>query len=177
MTNNTLFRRTNIVAGIGLLLMAVLAGWSNFAVLERLIIPTNAAKTAQNVFESNGVFRLGVLASLLTTVLEVLVSWGVLVGFARVNGGLSRLTAWFRFGYAAIFLGYAPIFAVAIAQLFGVLQKLEQPNLGLEQAQILALIDTQNFKNIWDFALLLFWLLWWAFNQKSIRFGPKKAAH
>ena len=175
MTNNTLSSRANIVAGIGLLLMAVLAGWSNFAVFETFIIPTDAAKTAQNVFESNGVFRLGVLALLLTTILEVLVSWGVLVVFARVNRGLSRLTAWFRLGYTAIFLGYAPIFAVTVSQLFGVVQKLEQPNLGLEQAQILALVDIQNFKNIWDFGLLLFWLFWWAFNRKSIRFGRKKA--
>ena len=176
MNTKTSFPSASIVAGVGLLLIAVLAGWSNFAVFETLIVPTDAAKTAQNIFGSNGVFRLGVLASLLTTVLDVLVSWGLLVVFARAAGGLSRLTAWFRLGYSAILLGYAPIFAVAIAQLFGVVQKLEQPNLGLEQAQIVALLDTRNFKDIWDFGLLLFWLVWWALNQKSIRFSRKKAA-
>jgi hypothetical protein len=147
--NDVLFRRASWLSGLGLFFMAVIAAWSNFAVLEALIIPNNAAKTASNILESLGLFRLGVLGFLVVVLLDVLVSWGLFVVFARVDEALSRLAAWFRLVYSAIF-------AIAIAQLFGIPQLLENPLLNLEQNQALVLFSTQHFKNIWDLGLLLF---------------------
>jgi hypothetical protein len=147
--NDVLFRRASWLSGLGLFFMAVIAAWSNFAVLEALIIPNNAAKTASNILESLGLFRLGVLGFLVVVLLDVLVSWGLFVVFARVDEALSRLAAWFRLVYSAIF-------AIAIAQLVGIPQLLENPLLNLEQNQALVLFSTQHFKNIWDLGLLLF---------------------
>jgi Domain of unknown function (DUF4386) len=147
--NDVLFRRASWSAGLGLFFMAVIAAWSNFAVLEALIIPNNAAKTSSNILESLGLFRLGVLGFLGVVLLDVLVSWGLFVVFARVDESLSRLAAWFRLVYTAIF-------AVAIAQLFGIPQLLENPLLPLEQNQALVLLSTQHFKHVWDAGLLLF---------------------
>ena len=62
---------------------------------------------------SEGMFRLGVLSLYLVVVLDVVVAWALLRVFSPVNEGLSRLAAWFRLAYAAVF-------AVAISQLAGV---------------------------------------------------------
>ena len=48
------------VAGLGLLLMFFAAVFSNFVVVEGLIIPTDAAKTAANILENPTLFRFGV---------------------------------------------------------------------------------------------------------------------
>lgn len=55
-------RRVALVAGLGLLLMAVLAGRANFAVLERLIVDGDAAATANAIIDAFGIFRLAIIA-------------------------------------------------------------------------------------------------------------------
>ena len=50
-------RTAAIVAGVSLLAMAVIAGLSNFAVIEKLQVPGEAGITAGNLAASSGLFR------------------------------------------------------------------------------------------------------------------------
>jgi hypothetical protein len=116
------------VAGIGLLAMAVLAGFANFGVVEQVGTPADAATP---------LFRAGVLALVLVVALDVLVALALREYFAPVDHALSTLTAWFRLVYAAVFL-------VAIAQL----------SAAAGAPDALARVD--DFRGIWDLGLILF---------------------
>jgi hypothetical protein len=137
---------------MSLLVMAVLAGGTQFMVLETLVTPEDAGQTARDLLGSAGMFRLGVASLFLVIVLDVVVSWALYRVFAPVNKAISMLAAWFRLAYSAIFM-------VAISHLTGVLPLLESdrsPVSDASQSQAQALLEIVTFKNIWDAGLILF---------------------
>ena len=72
-----------LVAGVGLMVMAALAGFGNFVVVEGLVTPGDAATTADDISASEGMFRLGVLGLYLVVVLDVVVAWALFGSSAR----------------------------------------------------------------------------------------------
>jgi len=107
-------RKAAIVAGFGLLLMMVFALFANYFVLESLIVPGDAATTANNIMADESLFRIGICSFIIVIILDVVVAWALYVFLKQVNKSLSLLTAWFR-------LGYAIMFGIALANLFSVL--------------------------------------------------------
>ena len=55
-------RRAALTAGIGYLTIFVLAIFANFVVIGGLIESGDAAATAENILESEGMFRAGLIA-------------------------------------------------------------------------------------------------------------------
>ena len=149
----TPLRRPAMAAGLGLLMMTVLAGAANLLVVEGLITADNPSQTAADILASEGVFRLGTAALLIVAILDVLVAWGLTEFLTPVDEGLSRLAAWLRIGYAAVF-------AVGVAQLVGVPRVLAdaQDALGDDAApmQSDALANVVAFQDIWGIALAIF---------------------
>src|SRR4051812_30761917 len=91
------------VVGVGLLLMAILAMFSNFLVLEGLIIPDDAATNANNIIANEMLYRSGFISFVIVLILDVLVAWVLYVLLKPVNKNLSMPAAWFRLIYTAIF--------------------------------------------------------------------------
>lgn len=145
-------RTAAIVAGFGLLLMAVAAMFAT-TVHESLIVPGDAAATADNILANESQFRLAVFSLLFVIVLDVLVAWGLYVFLRPVNRNLSLLAAWFRVVYAAVFL-------VAILNLGHALRILLSAGaltvLETGQLQAMALLSLNAFGDGWDLALALF---------------------
>ena len=104
-------------------------------------------------WSSDGLFRLGVASLYLVVVLDVVVAWALLRVFSPVNRDLSRLAAWFRLAYAAVFM-------VALSQLAGIPSLLGGAGYsGLftrEQLQGQALLKIDTFNDIWFAGLILF---------------------
>jgi hypothetical protein len=138
---NRPLRVASVVAGSGLALLTILAVFGNFLVLKRLIAPGDPATTMTNIAESTGLFRWGIASLLAAAVLDVVIAAALLRLFTPVNRDISRLAAWFRLTYAAVFL-------VAISQLTGVLPAIDNP----EQAQR----SIDSFNAIWNAGLILF---------------------
>ena len=103
-------RRSALVAGVGILVMAVLAGAANFGAIQGLVTDGDATRTAKDILASDGLFRLGIAAMVVVVVLDVVVAWALLRVFSTVHAALSRLSAWLRLAYAAVFM-------VALSQL------------------------------------------------------------
>lgn len=141
------------VTGFGLLLMAILAMFSNFSVLESLIIPDDAATTANNLIANEMLFRSGFISFVIVLILDVLVAWALYVLLKPVNKNLVMFAAWFRLVYTAIF-------GIALSNFLNVLPLLS----GAEylavftkdqlHAQVMLLIDA--FKNGWLIGLVFF---------------------
>jgi hypothetical protein len=144
-----------LTAGIGLLVLAVLAGAANFAAVQRLVTPGDATRTANDILASAGSFRLGTAALVAVALLDVVVAWALRMFFAPVNAHLATLAAWLRLSYAAIF-------AVAISQLAGALPLLRNApyvtTLGADQRRAEALLKIQSYEDIWHAGLALFGL-------------------
>jgi hypothetical protein len=134
-------RRASLVAGIALALMAVLAGVAKFAVLDPLITPGDAARTANDILASEGLFRSAIAALILTATLDIVVTIALLALFTPVNRSVATMAAAFRLAFAAVFL-------VAISQLVSVLAVLGDAD------QALRAVDA--FDTIWLVGLILF---------------------
>jgi len=121
--------------------MAVLAIFGNFVAIQSLVTPGDAAQTAIDIANSEGLFRWGIASLIVIAVLDIIVAAALLRLFEPVNRGVSMTAAWFRVAYVAVYL-------IAIIQLVLALGLLGDPN------QALRAIDA--YGTIWLVGLILF---------------------
>ena len=134
-------RTASLIAGLALALIVVLAPLGNFLAVQPLITPGDAAKTAQDILNSEALFRWGIASLILTAVLDMIVAVALLALFEPVNRNVSTMAALFRVAYAAVFL-------VAIIQLVVALGLLGDPT------QAMRAIDA--YTTIWLVGLIFF---------------------
>ncbi len=120
--------------------MSVLSAFGYLVAVKGLEVPGNAARTAANIAGHEGMFRFGILSLYLVAVLDVVVAWALYRVFKPVSEALSKLAAWLRIAYAAVFV-------VALTQLVGALR-----------LHARALQHVNTFTNIWDAGLVVFGL-------------------
>jgi len=122
--------------------MAVIAGVSNFGVIDNLTVPGDPGTTAANLVNSAALFRLGAVGLVVVAILDVAVAWGLYIVLRSVSPSLSLLGAWFRIGYAAIFV-------MAINNLFSALRAAP-----VDPAQSAFFLET--FQYGWQTGLIIF---------------------
>jgi len=153
---NRSIRQATTIAGVGLLLMSVLSAFGYLVAVKGLVVPGNAARTANKVADQESLFRFGIPSLYLVAALDVVVAWALYRVFKPVSDALSKLAAWLRVAYAGVFV-------VAISQLVGALSVHTQ-----------ALRHINSFTNIWDaglvlFGLYLFVLAYLTFRSEYVR--------
>jgi hypothetical protein len=148
-------RQAAIVAGIGLLLMAILAPFAEFSVRQSLIVPGNAAATANNIMANESLFRIAICIYLIVAILDVVVAWALYVFLKPVNKSLSLLAAWFRIVYAGILAIVLANFVMALQLLSGAdyLSAFETDQL---YAQMMLFLDAFSYG--WLIGLVIFGL-------------------
>jgi hypothetical protein len=134
------------VTGVGLVLMAVLAGFANGVVLNRLVVENDAAKTATNLAENDMLLRAGLVCLMIVLLLDVVVAWAMYTLFKPISLNLSLLAAWLRLLYTAIF-GASLYHLAVIIELFN-----QDPFPPAE----LVLLLMNSFNNGWLISLLFF---------------------
>jgi hypothetical protein len=139
---NISLRTAAMVAGVGLLLMAILSPIAYLNTFQRLVKFDDAALTAQNILNSMGEFRTAVLLLFIVAILDIVVAWGLYIVLVPANKNLSALAAWMRVIYAGIF-----IFAVG---------KLYMASQVLTPDGTQAMPYLKAFQSIWDTGLILF---------------------
>lgn len=141
------------VIGFGLLLMALLALFANFFVIESFIIPGDAAATVTNLTDNELLFRLAIASFVMILVLDVIISWALYILLRRVNKSFALLAALFRLTYTAIFT--ASIFNfVSVLELINEASYLMLLETNQLHAQVMLLIDA--FRNGWLIGLVFF---------------------
>ena len=125
-------RQAALVAGFGLLLMLIFGPFANFFVLESLIVPGDAATTADNLMANESLFRIGINSLIFVIILDVLVAWALYVFLKPVNRSISLLAAWFR-------LVFLIILGIALANLFSTLML-------VSGAEFLTVFDTDHLQ-------------------------------
>lgn len=152
-------RTPALVAGFGLLLMAIVAGLANFVAIEPLITAGDAPATAAAITASEGTFRWGIAGLLVVGILDVVVAWALFAVFRATAPVTSAVAGLARVVYAAVHV-------VAVLQLPGALS-------AGSAAEVLA--SAERFQTIWTTGLGLFglhllvvgWLAWQAGTRGS----------
>lgn len=147
-------RKVALIAGIGLLLMAILAPLAHFGVLQNLIVPADGAATVENIAGSEGLFRYAIAALLVVTFLDILLAWALYTLFRPVNATVALLVGWLRLAAPAVF-------AVALANLLDVANLVggaEVSALPAAQLQAQVTASIASFNSGWDMSLAIFGL-------------------
>ena len=161
-------RSVALIAGASLLILAVLAAFAQFGVLQALIVPADAAATVDNLVASDGLFRAGIFAFLIVILLDVVVAWALYVLLRPAHASVALLAGWLRLAYAAVF-------AIAVANLLDVAQLLggsQGPAIAAEQLQAQVTASIASFNGGWDIGLAIFGL-----HLLGIGFLLWKSAH
>lgn len=151
--------RAALAAGLGLLLMAVLAGLAKLGVMDRLV-SADAAETTTRLLSNRQAFALAVVALFTVACLDVLVAWAMRAFFDDIHRTVALFSAWCRTVYAIVF-------AVAITHLIAAAGLLHD-GAASDQFALSVYAHITGFKEIWSLALILFgihllitgWLAW-----------------
>src|SRR5687768_10384685 len=135
-------RTAAMIAGEGLLLMAILSPIAYLNIFQSLVKFDDAALTAQNILNSIGAFRTAIILLFAVAILDIVVAWGLYILLVPANKNLSALAAWLRVIYGGIFI-------FAISKLYVALQVITAD--GTE-----AMTFLKAFQSIWDMGLILF---------------------
>ncbi len=146
-------RTAAVVAGIGYVVLFVLAVFANFFVREGLVITDDAQTTAANIAESEGLFRVGMASFLVIFLVDVVVAWALYIVFRRANRDVSLVAAWFRLVYT-VFLGVALVYFFQALQFLSGSSFLESFDTTQREAQALVALDT--FNSAWLIGLAAF---------------------
>jgi hypothetical protein len=148
-------RTAAMVAGVGLLLMAILSPFAFLNTYQNIVVSGDAKATADNIIAAGNLFNIGISIFVVVAILDIVVAWALYVLFKPVNKSLSLLAAWFR-------LAYAPIFALALTNLFNASQLLSGADylkaFQIDQLYAQAMLSVSTFKNGWDIGLVIFGL-------------------
>ena len=139
---NISLRTAAIIAGMGLLLMAILSPIAYLNTFQSLVKFDDAALTAQNILNSMGAFRTAIVLLFVVALLDILVAWALYIVFMPANKNLSALAAWLRVIYGGIFI-------FAISKLYLALQVVATDG-------VQAMSYLKAFQSIWDNGLIIF---------------------
>ena len=156
MTNKTTsisLRKAALIAGLAILVMALIAPFSELFVFPRLVNPANAAETVKNITTHKTLFVSAVFGYLLTFSGDIVVSWALYILLKPVNKHLSLLTAWFRLVFSVIAL-------VALLNLVAVFQLLTNDDysimFGQTQLSAQVMLYLKTFRTGYHFGILFF---------------------
>lgn len=144
-------RRASLVAGLGILVLAVLAAAANFGVLERLVTPGDAGATAAAVAGEETEFRLGVVALYVAAVLDVVVAVALVVVLGPSGRVVAALAAVLR-------VAYATVFVVALSDLAAVLPAVGAGGAVPGDGSGDVLAGVEAFRLVWDSGYVFFGL-------------------
>jgi hypothetical protein len=111
-------QRAAKVAGVTALLAIVIVVVGNYLLLSPLIVPGNAAETAQNILAHEGQFRLTVVCFLLYSAVSVILLSALYVVLKPVNRGVALVAALSRFVFALVWL-LSPLQLLSALRLLG----------------------------------------------------------
>jgi len=148
-------RQIALVAGFGLLLMTLSIFLGDALALNDVIVPGDAAATANNIISNESQFRVGVFCYLIVIVLDLIVAWAFYVFLKPLQDPLSLLAAWSR-------VVYTTIFGIALVNYYSLVQLLSNADYlsTFETTDLHAQVglSLKAFRDGWDVGFVFFGL-------------------
>ena len=152
-TNTISLRTAAFIAGLTILIMAVIAPFAELFVYPKLVVAGNPIITAKNIIANKTLFISAIFSYLITFIGDVVVGWALYVLLKPVNEHLSLLTAWFRLVFTAIAL----VALLNLVSVFRLLTTSEYSTM-FQPAQLYAqvMLSLNAFRYGFHFGLLFF---------------------
>lgn len=144
-----------VAAGIGYLIIFITGIFSNFVVLESLVVPGDAATSARNITGSDFLFRLGFFSFFIMVIFDLFLAWAFYILLKPADKNLSLLSAWLRIVNAAIF-GVALVHLLNVLQIYNSAEYQYGINTNLLNMQ--AMLSLASFNYMWLIGLVFFGL-------------------
>jgi hypothetical protein len=88
-----------MIAGVGILIMALTVPVVEFYIFPKLIDYNDAGQTTENITNNPRLFSAAIFIHLLTVICDIILAWALYIFLTPVNKNLALLTAWFRLVY------------------------------------------------------------------------------
>ena len=146
-------RRLALIAGISLLLMAIVAGFSYGYVHSSLVNPDDAQVTFENISAAQGLFTSEILGWTIIFFLDAIVAWALYLFFASTSKAISFVSSFLR-------VVYTLVLGVAIFNLPKVLQLInyQLADVGMDDTTSEVLHYLNSFDSTWSNGLIIFGL-------------------
>ncbi|HEY6929983.1 MAG TPA: DUF4386 domain-containing protein [Thermoanaerobaculia bacterium] len=141
-----------IVGFLYLIQMAVAIFGQSF-VRDRLIVPGEAAKTAQNIIQHEQLFRLSIAGDLFVYAGVLVLVWAFYLMVRPVNGNLALLALLFRLAETAV-LCVATVNSLVVLRLLSGADSLKGLDLGQQQSLVALALSAQGLGMNVGFILL-----------------------
>lgn len=136
------------ITGIGYLIIFVTGFFSNFFVLENIVVWEEADKTLQNLIHNEMLFRFGIIGFVIMVIADLLLAWTLYYLLMKANKKISSLAALFRIVNAAIF-------GLALMYLMNVLNMLPDAKNNIQMGNEI-LSSFTGFNATWLIGLIFF---------------------
>lgn len=136
------------LTGIGYLIIFITGFYSNFFVLESLLVPGNPELTVNNVINNDLLFRSGILGFVIMVIADLILAWTLYYLLSEINKSISLLAALFRTVNAAIF-------GLALPHLLNVLNLLPDGEYRIQAGNEI-LSAFAGFNSTWLIGLIFF---------------------
>lgn len=138
-----------LIAGLGILFLALTVPVAEFYIFPTLIDYKNAGQTAANIAQHPALFTATMFIHLLSVFCDVLVAWALYIYLKPVHKNFALLTAWLRIAYAAFNV-------VALLNLVQVLVLVRMQPVATLSIPELILFHVRSFNIEWKFGLVFF---------------------
>ncbi len=143
-------RKASLAAGISILVMAIVAGFSLGYAHNSLVLPGEIANTVNNLKNESALFNAEILGWMVILICDLIASIALFKYFKEVNRKQARLMAAFR-------IVYSGILAFAIANLIKVSRLINSTNSATpETLQIKVMNFITTFEKSWSLGLIVF---------------------
>ncbi|HEX8278327.1 MAG TPA: DUF4386 domain-containing protein, partial [Segetibacter sp.] len=151
--NQTSLRKAALVAGLGVLLMALTVPIVEFYIFPRLVNFKNPTQTFQNISHHAKLFSTAIFIHFITVICDVVVTWALYIFLKPVDKNLALLTASFRLVYTSFNIA-------ALLNLIQILTFLRSSqnfsSIQLNQLHDYILFHLSSFNLQWRFGLVFF---------------------
>jgi len=141
----TTTRKSALIAGISLIVMAFAAGFSFGYIHSSLVNPVDAEATVNNLLASKALFQMEVFGWIIILICDIVVALALYFFFKNEDRELSFFAATARLVYSAI-LGFAIFYLIQILNLLG-----ENDDIA---GSVMSKFDA--FKAAWSYGLIIF---------------------
>ena len=142
-----------VISGISYLIIFFTGFFSNFYVVEGLIIKSDPTQTFNNLINNQFLFRLGILSFVIMVLLDLLLVWTLYYLLESTNKSISLLASLFRLVNAAVF-GIALHYLINIANIANSFTTSDFAN--REQVVSSIMVYTESFNAVWLVGLIFF---------------------
>lgn len=152
--NKIPLRKAALIAGITILLMAIIAPFAELFVYPKLVDLQSPEQTVHNIISNKTLFISGIFSYLITFTGDIVLSRALYILLAPVNKHISLLSALFRLFFSAIALA-ALLNLVTVFQLLNTNESIVTSG---QQAQLDAqiMLCLKTFKSSYHFGIIFF---------------------